>query len=183
MEEEALELAEIAMLLAAARRRYPETKTDPMNVGGLFGPQCSDQDVCEYLWSLRHYIMQRLRDKKRKVKPSKRAELAMALSPPKKREREENSEKVDDSEFKRLKRNNRAIIEAIRDHREPSSIEWARWRDDNPEYQKKTKSRKRERESDNDDDVVEPLSTRRTIEQREEYADAAERFSSDSSEF
>lgn len=184
----------IRAALVSAPRRYPKTPSDPMNLAHVFGDTASDAAIAAYLQLLRKYIMTRVkREESRsalaeletiKAKPSARAEV---LKP---RAEVLSSKRNDRGVIALAPKNNRALREAQRDRRPPSSIEWAAWRDDNPGYIKKSTSRKREREVADPagGDVEEPLSTRQAPHEggaqiaSEEYTSASSQYLSSSEE-
>lgn len=157
--------SQIRAVLVSAPRRYHESPSDPLNISYVFGG-ASDEAIAAYLMKLRKYIMHRIkRDGSRsaleelatiEAKPSAPAEVS------KPRAEVLSSKRNDRFVIAKPPKNNRALIDAQRERRPPSSIEWAVWRGDNPDYIKKSKSRKREREVADGaaEDVEEPLSNR-----------------------
>lgn len=165
---------DVLRVLYAADRRYPATGLDPLNIAWLFGERC-DEYICDYLFHLRGYIRNLNPVRKARVNELARLRAKQAASFREKRQRSLSSPPVK-VKSKKSKFNNRAIAEAQTDLSKPSSIEWALWRDDNPEYIKKTKSRKRDRDDDDVEYVDEPLSTRALVKRMrgsEEYTSAS----------
>lgn len=167
---------DVLALLVDAHKPHPRATSDPMNILWLFQGM-SDLDTADYLFRVRGTLLRQLK------KDAARDAMVMAtvdavenrakklrrlgvpaqiaeVSPPRAEviSRKRVEPQVDD----RPPKDNRALQDAWRERRQPSSIEWAVWRGDNPEYVKKTKSRKREREVAVHavEDVVEPLSKR-----------------------
>lgn len=132
--------------LAAAPRRFPRTQFDPLNVGALFATM-SDRELFDYITSFRTFLRERLRyaqSRSTAIAALATAERAMAPAPnlprPPKIKAEVVSQPVISFERKQVAPNNRAIREAISDHRRPSATEWAAWWDDNPNYSSKKRS-------------------------------------------
>lgn len=189
--ERATAHADVLALLADAPKPHPRALSDPMNILWLFQGM-PDQATVDYLWGVRKTLMVELKKVANRealaeaavITASKRAKKLLRLGVPAQKA-EVSPPRAEVISRKRVKlevddrppKDNRALKDAWRERRQPSSIEWAVWRGDNPEYVKKTKSRKREREVAVHavGDVGEPLSKRGSIAEplSEDYTSAS----------